>query len=134
MGWSSSDSDGEDLSEPYEEGGDGVSLPPVKARKIKIGSTPSRPKGGKKKGGKKAPKRATPMRTSALTSNYTPRKNKYPTKRRAWTEEEIGYLIEGVEKFGKGSWAIILAAYPFNSRSNVNLKDKWRSLEKKADK
>ena len=42
------------------------------------------------------------------------------------------YLKEGVEKFGVGHWRTILENYPFHSRrSNVDLKDKWRNLQKK---
>ena len=49
-----------------------------------------------------------------------------------WTDEEVEYLKEGVERFGFGSWKTILNAYPFhNRRSNVDLKDKWRNLQKK---
>ena len=40
-------------------------------------------------------------------------------------------MHEGVKKFGVGSWARILAAFPFDTaRTAVHLKDKWRNLEK----
>lgn len=52
-------------------------------------------------------------------------------KRVRWTQEEVDNLIEGVQEYGKGSWAEILAAFEFNDcRTSVNLKDKWRNLEK----
>lgn len=47
-----------------------------------------------------------------------------------WGAEEVGFLHEGVKKFGIGSWARILAAFPFDTaRTAVHLKDKWRNLE-----
>uniref|UniRef100_A0A1A8L361 Zinc finger, DHHC-type containing 7 n=1 Tax=Nothobranchius pienaari TaxID=704102 RepID=A0A1A8L361_9TELE len=51
------------------------------------------------------------------------------TRRRAWTESETEKLKEGVKKFGEGSWSKIKSFYSFD-RSNVNLKDRWRTLKK----
>ncbi|XP_054892761.1 telomeric repeat binding factor a isoform X1 [Poeciliopsis prolifica] len=48
--------------------------------------------------------------------------------RRRWTESETENLIKGVKKFGEGNWSKIKAYYSFNNRSNVNLKDRWRTL------
>ena len=49
-----------------------------------------------------------------------------------WAEEEVEFLKEGVERFGVGKWKDIRQNYPFNSkRSNVDLRDKWRNLQKK---
>lgn len=37
-------------------------------------------------------------------------------------------------RFGKGRWREIRDAFPFHpKRSNVNLKDKWRNLEKAGE-
>lgn len=47
-----------------------------------------------------------------------------------WTEAETQKLIEGVGKFGAGNWSKIRAYYSFNDRTNVNLKDRWRTLKK----
>ena len=52
--------------------------------------------------------------------------------RRPFSEEEEKYLIEGVKKYGEGKWSLILTSYPFVGRTNVNLKDKWRNMQKKA--
>lgn len=49
-----------------------------------------------------------------------------------WTSEEEGALRAGVEKYGAGKWQTILKDPEFAlclaSRSNVDLKDKWRNL------
>lgn len=52
-----------------------------------------------------------------------------------WTDREIMYLKKGVQEDGlRGQWAEILARYPFQDcRSSVDLKDKWRNLEKLGD-
>lgn len=47
-----------------------------------------------------------------------------------WSDQEVKQLTEGVERFGKGQWAMIRDAYPFNGRTSVDLKDKWRNIEK----
>ncbi|KAK1677639.1 hypothetical protein QYE76_038487 [Lolium multiflorum] len=57
----------------------------------------------------------------------------FPNKRRKrWSEIEEQTLIEGVEKYGKGSWKDIKTAYPrvFADRSQVDLKDKFRNMER----
>ncbi|XP_035484254.1 telomeric repeat binding factor a isoform X3 [Scophthalmus maximus] len=59
----------------------------------------------------------------STTSNSTNRKRK-------WTERETQMLKEGVRKFGEGNWSKIKAYYTFNGRTNVNLKDRWRTLKK----
>ncbi|XP_078583262.1 uncharacterized protein LOC144865978 [Branchiostoma floridae x Branchiostoma japonicum] len=50
--------------------------------------------------------------------------------RHQWTEEEVSNLIDGVRRYGQGNWSKILDNFPFNGRTNVNLKDKWRQLVK----
>ena len=47
-----------------------------------------------------------------------------------YTNEEKRMLLEGVEKFGVGNWAEILAHYDFNYRTSGNLKDLYRTLTK----
>ncbi|XP_010732734.3 telomeric repeat binding factor a [Larimichthys crocea] len=51
-------------------------------------------------------------------------------RRRKWTESETLKLKEGVQKFGEGNWSKIKAYYSFKDRTNVNLKDRWRTLKK----
>ena len=49
--------------------------------------------------------------------------------RRRFSDAETSNLIEGIRRFGR-DWRRILEAYPFEDRSNVDLKDKARNLEK----
>ncbi|XP_031169967.1 telomeric repeat binding factor a isoform X2 [Sander lucioperca] len=51
-------------------------------------------------------------------------------KKRKWSESETNKLKEGVRKFGEGNWSKIMAYYSFKDRTNVNLKDRWRTLKK----
>ena len=54
-----------------------------------------------------------------------------PAQRVSWTPTEEHYLRAGVDRFGVGQWAQILMFYDFNPvRTNVNLKDKWRNMNK----
>ena len=65
-------------------------------------------------------------------------------QRTRWSKEEEEYLRKGVEKFGLGSWAMILRDPGFRKhfaeqRTSVDLKDKWRVMmqadaRKRADK
>lgn len=52
-----------------------------------------------------------------------------PRGRRRFSEQEVMNLIEGIRRFGR-DWRRILSNYNFNDRSNVDLKDKARNLEK----
>ena len=50
-------------------------------------------------------------------------------RRVSFTEEEIRNLVNGVNSFGK-SWALILQNFEFHeSRTQVDLKDKYRGIE-----
>lgn len=51
-------------------------------------------------------------------------------KRKRWSEEEIDNLYKGVIRFGVGNWKEILKHYNFHERNSIDLKDKWRNLEK----
>ena len=52
--------------------------------------------------------------------------------KREWSREEVYALIDGVKKYGSGSWKRILRDKSigkcFQSRSNINIKDKWRQV------
>ena len=53
-----------------------------------------------------------------------------PTQRVPWTADEEERLRRGVAKYGKGNWAKIKEKCGFVIRTSVNLKDKWRNMEK----
>nr|XP_054755003.1 telomeric repeat-binding factor 2-like [Lytechinus pictus] len=59
-------------------------------------------------------------------------KNPTPTKRRPWSSEEEEELKLGINRFGVGKWAEINEAYCFNNRTNVQLKDKYRTMVKQG--
>ncbi|XP_061670416.1 telomeric repeat binding factor a [Syngnathoides biaculeatus] len=52
------------------------------------------------------------------------------SRKRKWTEEESQKLRDGVKKFGEGNWSKIKAYYKFHERTNVHLKDRWRTMKK----
>lgn len=60
-------------------------------------------------------------------SGIKPRRQK-----RKWTDEEVETLKREVRKFGKGRWKFILERNldVFHERTEVDMKDKWRNLEK----
>jgi hypothetical protein len=60
--------------------------------------------------------------------NSSPKNLPSKQARRKWTPEEELNLLEGVKRCGK-NWALILSKYQFNNRTNVNLKDKYRTLK-----
>jgi hypothetical protein len=51
-----------------------------------------------------------------------------------WSENETNALVAGVRKFGIGKWQTIKNEYGdiLRNRNNVQLKDKWRVLERKG--
>ena len=74
------------------------------------------------------PKEVEPKKESS-SSNKTSSKR----QRRIWTQNELKALKDGVLKHGKGNWRDILNDPNFavlSNRTNVNLKDKWRNVEK----
>jgi len=62
------------------------------------------------------------------------RPKKFRGKRVFWTEREEGFLRKACVQDGMiGQWARILEMYPFQEcRTSVDLKDKWRNMQKIA--
>ncbi|NXW30942.1 TERF2 factor, partial [Phaetusa simplex] len=64
-------------------------------------------------------------------------KNKAPTAElclpallQKWTIQESEWIKEGVKKFGEGRWKAICQKYPFQNRTAVMIKDRWRTMKK----
>uniref|UniRef100_A0A8D0FLK8 Telomeric repeat-binding factor n=1 Tax=Strix occidentalis caurina TaxID=311401 RepID=A0A8D0FLK8_STROC len=47
-----------------------------------------------------------------------------------WTIQESQWIKEGVKKFGEGRWKAICQKYPFQNRTAVMIKDRWRTMKK----
>ncbi|XP_070539737.1 telomeric repeat-binding factor 2-like isoform X3 [Ptychodera flava] len=66
-------------------------------------------------------------------TSHSGRKHSSHQHRRPWSQEEIYNLKQGVKRHGTGNWRTILNTYEFNNRTNVNLKDKWRVMERNGE-
>jgi len=55
------------------------------------------------------------------------RRRKAWEPRRVWTNHEEGLVYQGVKTYGVGRWALIHAKY-LPGRSNIDIKDKWRTM------
>lgn len=63
------------------------------------------------------------------------KKSNSTSSRIPFTWQESVNLVRGVEQYGKGAWADILSNFAFHSkRTSVNLKDRYRTMEKIAEK
>ncbi|NXL86526.1 TERF2 factor, partial [Alectura lathami] len=52
------------------------------------------------------------------------------SKKQKWTVQESEWIKEGVKKFGEGRWKSISEKYPFQNRTSVQIKDRWRTMKK----
>ncbi|XP_010183625.1 PREDICTED: telomeric repeat-binding factor 2, partial [Mesitornis unicolor] len=54
----------------------------------------------------------------------------FGSKKQKWTVQESEWIKEGVKKFGEGRWKAICEKYPFQNRTPVMIKDRWRTMKK----
>ncbi|CAN2389427.1 factor 2 [Pristimantis euphronides] len=52
------------------------------------------------------------------------------SRRMKWTREETEWVKLGVEKYGEGNWTKIQKRYPFENRTSIMIKDRWRTMKK----
>ncbi|XP_066050919.1 telomeric repeat-binding factor 2 isoform X2 [Chamaea fasciata] len=52
------------------------------------------------------------------------------SKKQKWTVQESEWIKEGVKKYGEGRWKAICLRYPFQNRTAVMIKDRWRTMKK----
>ncbi|NXC04283.1 TERF2 factor, partial [Orthonyx spaldingii] len=53
-----------------------------------------------------------------------------PCSLQKWTMQESEWIKEGVKKYGEGRWKAICLKYPFQNRTPVMIKDRWRTMKK----
>ncbi|XP_053934932.1 telomeric repeat-binding factor 2 isoform X2 [Cuculus canorus] len=66
---------------------------------------------------------------ASLVSN-NPSATVFGSKKQKWTVQESQWIKEGVKKFGEGRWKAICQKYPFQNRTSVMIKDRWRTMKK----
>ena len=72
---------------------------------------------------------------AALQGRMAPDEPKARRPRTPWSRDEVAALELGVSTLGEGHWGIVLERYAarFHSRrTDVDLKDKWRNLQRTA--
>ena len=73
----------------------------------------------------------SPSSSTSRVHRPSPRTSYQQRTKKFWSDEEVGYLTQGVQRFGH-SWTQILKSYPFRARSAPDLKDKWRNVTERA--
>ncbi|XP_051661571.1 telomeric repeat-binding factor 2 isoform X2 [Manacus candei] len=56
----------------------------------------------------------------------------FNSKKQKWTIQESEWIKQGVKKFGEGRWKAICQKYPFQNRTAVMIKDRWRTMKKQG--
>ena len=106
---------------------------------LRSAATPASPasaRGGRRSGLGSGPPLGSPssLWSPSSSAGGTPGKRK---RRVPYTEAEKRALVEGVARCGVGEWKEILAhgkdVFQPNGRTNVNLKDLYRTMEKKGE-
>nr|XP_047906444.1 telomeric repeat-binding factor 2 isoform X2 [Anser cygnoides] len=54
----------------------------------------------------------------------------FGSKKQKWTVQESEWIKEGVKKYGEGRWKSICQKYPFQNRTSVMIKDRWRTMKR----
>ncbi|NXT73056.1 TERF2 factor, partial [Zapornia atra] len=54
----------------------------------------------------------------------------FGSKKQKWTLQESEWIREGVRQYGEGRWKSICQKYPFQNRTAVMVKDRWRTMKK----
>jgi len=67
---------------------------------------------------------------SFVDTTEPPPNTKVRKLKRPFSKEETEYVERGVARFGVGNWVLIRDNYPFHDRSAVDIKDKWRNLQR----
>lgn len=101
------------------------------AEKGDAAEAPKKPAPAKKAAAKKA---QTPQRRAADARTKASEASGGPRKRIRWSEEEEHNLSAGVRRFGVGAWSSILDQFYFEARTTIDLKDKWRNMQKSQQK
>ncbi|XP_032051760.1 telomeric repeat-binding factor 2 isoform X1 [Aythya fuligula] len=52
------------------------------------------------------------------------------SKKQKWTAQESEWIKAGVKKYGEGRWKSICQKYPFQNRTSVMIKDRWRTMKR----
>ncbi|KAL5198068.1 hypothetical protein ABZP36_001580 [Zizania latifolia] len=83
-------------------------------------------------GNSDAERSATKRQLPIFKNKTEPSSTAAQKTRKTWNEIQEKTLLEGVEKYGKGNWKDIKMAYPdvFANRSTVDLKDKFKNMER----
>ncbi|XP_031977699.1 telomeric repeat-binding factor 2 isoform X5 [Corvus moneduloides] len=66
---------------------------------------------------------------ASLEKNNSVTRN-FSSKKQKWTIQESEWIKEGVKKYGEGRWKAICLKYPFQNRTSVMIKDRWRTMKK----
>lgn len=105
--------------------GAGGKSPGKKNKKAKVGGDQGSSASSKKR---KAP-------SGGGSTGRATKKAKKKTKakpKRVWTDSQEALLTKAVQKLGAGKWKEMVATFDFEGKESKVLKDKWRTMAKRA--